>query len=124
MAYALDKRGLSVIVAVTLVLCCSGSIQAGWVTIKNDTNKTVVVQENVIVNGQVKRGKPINLLPGETLREYLAGPTVKKIEVFDKQNHNEALWSGSLVCKDDNQTFSISTANDKVTVGQVDCPKK
>ncbi len=92
-------------------------------TIKNETTKTVVVQENVVVNGQIKRGKPINLLPGETLREYLPGPTTKRIEVFEYQNPNEAVWSGSLSCKEDKQTISITTTNDKIVVGQV-IPRK
>jgi hypothetical protein len=112
------------IAATVLLLCCSGSVQAGWVSIKNDTNKTLVVQENVVVNGQTKRGKPINLLPGETLREYLPGPTIKKIELFETHNHNEPVWSGSMNCKDDTQTFSITSANDKVVVEQVICPSK
>jgi hypothetical protein len=116
---------IATISAAILVLSCAGSLQAGWITIKNDTSKTLVVQEHVIVNGQIKRGKPINLLPGETLREYLPGPTVKRIEVFESQNPKEAVWSGKLDCKEDAQSFSIATADDKVIVGQVtSSPKK
>jgi hypothetical protein len=125
MATLLYPRCITIISAMILVLCCSGSVQAGWITIKNDTDKTLVVQEHVHVNGQTKRGKPINLLPGETLREFLPGPTVKKIEVFESQNPKEAVWSGSLNCKEDKQSFSIVSANDKVIVGQVlGSPKK
>jgi hypothetical protein len=112
------------LVALVAVACSTGFAKAEWITIKNDTNKTIVVQEIVDVNGQVKRGKPTNLLPGETLREFLPGPTVKKIEVFEAQNPKQAAWSGSLNCKEDTQTFSVSNADGKVAVGQVTCPKK
>src|SRR5580698_1030924 len=108
----------------TLLFCGTGSVQAGWIAIKNDTNKTLVVQEHVVVNGQVKRGKPINLLPGETLREYLPGPTVKRIELFETQNPKEAVWSGSLNCNEDTQSFSVTTTNDKIMVVPVACPAK
>ena len=124
MAVPFYRRCFLTISLAIVVLCCTGSVQAGWITIKNDTSKTLVVQEHVVVNGQVKRGKPINLLPGETLREYLPGPTVKRIEVFETQNHNEAVWSGSLNCKEDIQSFSVTTVNDKVIVGQVISPPK
>ena len=85
------------------VACSSGFVEAGWVIIKNDTNNTIVVQEIVDANGQVKRGKPTNLLPGETLREFLPNPTEKKLEVFESQNPNKAVWSGNLSCKEDTQ---------------------
>jgi hypothetical protein len=78
----------------------------------------------VTVNGQVKRGKPVNLLPGETLREYLPAPTEKKIEVFENQDPNKAVWSGSLNCKDETQTYSVTRAEGKVTVEQKKCPAK
>jgi hypothetical protein len=124
MFVCLCNQFLITLTTAVLIACSSGFAQAGWVTIKNDTNKTIVVQETVEVNGQVKRGKPINLLPGERLREYLPGPTVKKVEVFEAQNPNKSVWSGSLNCKEDTQTFSVSTTDGKVMVGQVSCPPK
>jgi hypothetical protein len=115
---------MTVLGTVICITCCSGIAQAGWLTIKNDTNLTIVVQESVVVNGQVKRGKPTSLLPGETLREFLPAPTVKKIEVFQGQNPNQAVWSGDLNCKDEKQTFSVSATEGKVSVDKVNCPTK
>jgi len=102
--------------AVAVVLICAGSADASWITIRNDTKQTVVVQETTTVNGQVKRGKPIGLLPGESFREFLAGPTVKKIEVLDAQNSNRSLWSGNMNCKDESQTYSIAGSGGCITV--------
>jgi hypothetical protein len=118
----LRYRFCALVVAFALILGAPSLAQAAWVTIKNDSGKTIVVQDIVVVNGQVKRGKPTNLLPGETIREFLPGPTLKKIEVLDAQN--QLLWSGNLNCKDENQTFCVTAASGKVTVGPVATPPK
>lgn len=92
---------------------------ANWVTIKNDTGRPIVVQETVMVNGQVKRGKATNLLAGETLREFVPGPTVKRLEVFEAKNPNQAVWSGSLSCKNENETFAVTVTGGKVCIEAV-----
>ena len=110
------------LLAVVALIFSTQAASANWVTIKNDTGKPIMVQETIIVNGQVKRGKPIPLLAGETNREFIPGPTVKRIEVFDPQNPNQALWSGNLNCPVENQTFSAALVGGKVTVTQVPLP--
>lgn len=109
------------LIALTTVLALAGAARADWVTIRNDTGKTIVIQETVVTNGRVQRGKPTTLLPGNTIREFIPGPTTKKIEVFDAQK--QSLWSGSLNCKDDTQTFSVGAAGGKVTVDLVAKPR-
>lgn len=112
-------------IATLLVFVSSGSASsANWVTIKNDTGKPMVVQETVVVNGQVKRGKAVNLLAGESLREFIPGPTVKKVEMFDAANPNQAVWSGELNCPANSQTFSVAVSGGKVTVTAASVPKK
>jgi len=118
----LRNRLVALVAALAVALGSATGADAAWVTIKNDTGKTIVVQEITVVNGQVKKGKPTNLLPGETIREFLPGATVKKIEVLDPQNANQSLWSGNLNCKDETQTFSVSAAGGKVTVASVANP--
>jgi hypothetical protein len=120
---ALPTRFLAVVTALAVVLGNASAAGANWITIKNDTGKTITVQETVVVNGQTKRGKAITLLAGETLREFTTCPTTKRVEVFDAQNPNQAVWSGNLNCKDENQTFSVTVAGGKYTVGPV-TPKK
>lgn len=105
------------------VLWVASAAQAGWFTLRNDTHETIVVQETITVNGQVKRGKPTSLLPGEKLREFLPGPTVKNIEVFPPDKPNQPTWTGSLDCKDERQTFSITGCSGHVKVEPVSCPK-
>ena len=116
----LRNRLFATVAALAALFGSVGIADAAWVTIKNDTGKTITVQETTIVNGQAKRGKPTNLLPGDTIREFIPGPTTKKIEVFDAKS--QSLWSGNLNCKDETQTFSVSVAGGKVTVGPVANP--
>lgn len=122
MSASFRTRLLTLTAVLATVLGSAGTAAAGWVTIKNDTSKPLVVQEVVVINGQVRRGKPTNLLPGETIREFLPGPTVKRIEVLDAQN--QGLWAGTLNCTADVQTFSVGIVGGKVIVGQVPTPPK
>jgi hypothetical protein len=97
---------------------------ANWVTIRNDTGKPIIVQETVVANGKVRRGKATNLLAGETHREYLPGPTVKRIEVFEAGTPTQVRWSGTLTCPDDSQGFCVANSNGKITVSPVVRPAR
>ena len=92
------------------------SAEAGWVTVKNDTNKTIVVQEVVTVNGKQVRGKPVKLLAGESFREFQNTPGIKSYEVFDAANPKTPLWTNQLSCKADKQSFSVGVVNGRVAV--------
>lgn len=101
----------------------AAEVHAGWLTIKNDTGKQIVVQEVVVVNGQTRRGKQNQMLAGDTIREFLPIATVKQVEIYDAQNPKAPIWSGTLNCKDDSQTFSVALNGGKVTITPV-APKK
>ena len=120
MSSFLRNRLFALTAALVAVLGFAGVAEADWLTIRNDTGNAIVVRETIVVNGQAKPGKPTNLLPGETIREFIPGPTVKKIEVLDVQN--QSLWSGSLNCKEESQTFSVSATGGKVSVGPASNP--
>jgi hypothetical protein len=90
--------------------------EAAWVTIRNNTPQTIVVQETLIVNGQPKRGRPTTLLPGESFREFIPAPTNKKVEVIDPKRPPRLLWSGVLKCADETQTFAVTGAAGRVSV--------
>ncbi|AMV26491.1 hypothetical protein VT84_18980 [Gemmata sp. SH-PL17] len=102
----------------------ASAADAGWVTIKNDTNKAIVVQEVVTVNGKVVRGKPVKLLAGESFREFQSMAGVKSYEIVDAANTKMSIWSGNLNCKSDMQSFSVTTLQGKVGVTQLPEPKK
>ncbi len=115
---------ISQLIALAMILGVNDGVLANWLTLKNETGKPITVQEIVFVNGQVKRGKTTNLLPGETYREFLAIPTVKKVEVFEAQNPNKPVWSGNLSCKDERQTFSVTAPGGRFKVTQIPLPPK
>ena len=95
--------------AVLAALAVVGTAEAGWVTFKNDTNKALVVQEVVIINGKPVRGKPVRLGAGESLREFQNTPGIKNYEIYDASNPNAPpVWSNRLDCKADKQGFSIT----------------
>ena len=99
--------------------------RADWVTIKNDTKRTIVVQSAVTVNGQVKRGKPVRLLPGEVMREFYQ-PSAVGVEVYDAQMPNKPILNAPLTIKAENQAFSVApaAAGAGVVVSPADPPAK
>lgn len=102
-------RFLWLVVPLALAWAGASDAHAGWFTLKNDTQRVIVVQETVTgANGLVKRGRPIRLFPGETIKEFQAGPTVKRVEVFEYSRPGKTLFCGNLVCKDENQTFAVT----------------
>lgn len=105
--------------AAVALLASAGAADAGWVTIKNDTTKTLVLQETVTIDGKVKLGTAVRLLPGETVREFRATPAVKTVVVCDCAKAGVALFRGDLNITDDTQTFSITTDGKTTTVKAV-----
>ena len=115
------SRLIAFALALASALVFVGVADAGWVTIKNDTNKALVVQEVTIVNGKQVRGKPVKLGTGESFREFQNTPGVKNYEIYDAANPNAApVWSNQLNCKADKQSFSVTVQkNGRVGVDQV-----
>ncbi|MFM8273093.1 MAG: hypothetical protein ACKODX_12275 [Gemmata sp.] len=113
------------VAAAVATITYANNAEAGWVTMRNDTNKPIVVQEvTTQPNGKQVRGKPTKLLAGESFREFQNMPGVKSYEVLDAANTNLSLWTGNLNCKSESQTFSVTNAQGKVGVMQLPEPKK
>jgi hypothetical protein len=110
--------------AVLLTVASAGLADAGWVSFKNDTGKAIVVQEVVIVNGRIIRGKPTKLLAGESFREFQNTAGVKSYEVFAAGNIQTTMWHGNLNCAANSQAFSVTVAQGKVAIFQIPEPKR
>jgi hypothetical protein len=115
------SRLIAFALAILAALAFVGSADAGWITFKNDTNKAIVVQEVVIVNGKQLRGKPVKLGVGESFREFQNTPGVKNYEIYDAANPSAPpVWSNQLDCKADKQSFSVTVQkNGRVGVDSV-----
>jgi hypothetical protein len=116
------SRFLAFALAVLATFAFVGAADAGWVTIKNNTDKSVVVQEFVIVNGKKVTGRPIKMLSGESFREFQNTPGIKNYEILDAAN--APVGGGRLDCRGDSQSFSIITVQGKFGFIQVPEAKK
>ena len=116
--FAFPRIRLSWLTAALVVIGSAGAADAAWVTIKNDTKHVVVVQSTTSANGQMKRGKPMRLLPGESVREFIQPPAAS-LEVYDAQTTHKPLLTTNLAIKNENQTFSVASGNGGVIVSPV-----
>ena len=116
MGFVPRSPGIIGLVGVALLLALAGHAKAAWVTIRNNTPQTIVVQEKLVVNGQVKRGRPITLLPGESFREFMPAPSTKQMEITDPKRPPRLLWSGVLKCAEEVQTFTVVGSAGHLTV--------
>ena len=112
------------IVLFALASLGASQARAGWITIRNDTKQTLVVQEVTTVNGKVKAGKAIKLLPGESVRENRANPGSKDIVVYDPAQPNAPLLRGKIEWGKDDTVFSLTTEKKSIALAAVDPSKK
>ncbi len=86
--------------------------QAAWLTVKNDTKQTVVL-ESVADGVLVKRTKSVRLLPGETYREFRLVPGERKVQLFDGSQPGkplgQPLGQGTLTWKLTDQSLHIES---------------
>jgi hypothetical protein len=100
-----------------LLSVAANPARGGWVSIKNETTHPVIVQDICTVNNQTRRGKPIKLMPGETLREYQATAGTKTVQVLEPGLLvNRLLVKGDLEWKLEDKSFVIRKDGDAVKV--------
>lgn len=102
-------RFLSVAIALLALVGTAGAAEAGWVTVRNDSNRVLIVQGTVNCKAQPMRCKPVRLLPGESVRVFQPNGASVRVEVFDGQNPSRNLYSGNHPGRDKDQTFSITS---------------
>ena len=112
-------RLLPLIVAVVFTTHSATAAGASWITIRNDTQQVIVLQELIVQDGQVKRLKPLRLLPGESVRQCEPSAGMKKFEAFDGKQPGGLLLSGELRVTDENQVFSIAESGGKTVLRAV-----
>jgi hypothetical protein len=100
-------RFLLPIVMVVGMMAAPSLAAAGWVTIKNDTDRVIIVQETVTINGKAMRGRPVRLQPGETLREFQTSPVGKTVVLYDSRNPSQELHRTTLSSVQANESFTI-----------------
>jgi hypothetical protein len=101
------------------MIIAAGPACAGWITIRNDTKAEISVQEAIVVNGRVKLGKAVKLLPGESLKEHRANAGSKTVVVAEATKPLAAIARGTLEWKKDDITFSIKSDATGTTISAV-----
>jgi hypothetical protein len=109
-------RLLSSLAVLTCLFGTAGRVSAGWVTIKNETTQPVMVQETTVVNNQVRRGKPIKLMPGDEFREYQSAAGSKIVQVLEWGGAKRTLCRGELTWQTGDESFAVRKSGAAVKV--------
>jgi hypothetical protein len=86
---------ISSLLGVAIALAGASSVFAGWMGFRNDTKETIVIQESIVVNGQLRPGKPQRLFTGEAVRDTQGGVGQRTINVFDPKKPNQPIFTGN-----------------------------
>jgi hypothetical protein len=88
--------------AVWALVHVSAPAQAATLGYRNDTQSVVVIQSAIVVNNQVRWGKPHTLFPGEAAQDAVPAPGMRVIAVFDPKQNNRLIYQ---------ETVTIGTAD-------------
>ena len=111
----LQRQIIACTIVVLGVLNTSGTVEAGWVIIQNQTRKVIVIQESITCNGQVIRCRPVRLLPDENTRHLHNQHTIT-VEVFDPQCQNARLGRDTLIITSEKQTFIVQPSGRTIPI--------
>jgi hypothetical protein len=83
------------------------ALSAQTVNIRNDSQVAMVVQFAYVVNGTVKRDKPIVIRPGATV-PIATLPGAKLISVYDARMPNKVLHQSTIPASKDDQAYILA----------------
>jgi hypothetical protein len=84
-------------------LLWAGSASAAWLTIKNDTTSTLLVQEVLTTAVGTQRSKPQKVAPGASAVEPILTKGKRTIVLYDPANPLQALFHGTVDCQGNTQ---------------------
>lgn len=109
---------------VALLLAIASPATAAWITIKNTTKQTIILQETGGPLNRPIKGKSIKLQPGEVYREFQLLGGCRNVTIFDSDAPNTPLaverftWDtddAALEVKPDGKKVQLATAVQKKT---------
>jgi hypothetical protein len=98
----LARLGLAAVAVLALV---AGEGRAETLLFKNNTPVPVVIQGACVVQGVVRRDKPILLRPGDLAKIALPGPKI--ISLYDPSAPNRLLFQGAQPASNEDLAFLI-----------------
>jgi hypothetical protein len=124
------------VLALTVLGLLPTSVEAASLGFRNDLNVPIIIQSVIVVNNQVRKGKPLVLLPGEVSLDPVIPPGARRIIINGARRPNPLLFQDDIMVKDDlfysvqvdNKTGKVKLAPTKMPTqlrrpGQ-DAPKK
>ena len=109
---------LSIAGLLGLLLLAPSPAGAGWVSVRNTTDKTVYVQdvpEGILPGLLSRRRKVIRLQPGEVYREFQANPGERSVDVYDAAAPAKPIHKAILKWGPTDVTFNLSAEVDAKT---------
>lgn len=93
-----DRRGSALIsgIAVVAAIILPQTARAAWLGYRNNTTAPVVIQSAIVVNNQLRWGKPHTLFPGEVAWDAAPAPGTRIIGVFDPKRNNRLVYQDSV----------------------------
>ena len=95
------------LVCVAGLICSATPARADWYALSNRTERVVVVEEVVPMQGRPMRVKPKRLAPTETARELLKRPAEKHLVIYDPEHPARPLYDGTISVAPGRGTFEI-----------------
>src|SRR5262249_9743205 len=112
-----------------LALCVLGfapaAVEAASLGYRNDLNVPIVIQTVVVVNNQLRKGKPLILLPGEVSFDPVTPSGARRIIINAARRPNALLFQDDITVKDD-VFYSVQFDNKtgKVKLMPTELPKQ
>lgn len=72
-------------------------VNAAWLGYKNNTSVPVVIQSAVVVNNQLRWGKPHTLFPGEVAWDAVTTPGARVVGVYDPKQSNRLVYQENII---------------------------
>src|SRR5947209_13893524 len=105
-------------VAVALIALFPALASAAWLGYKNETNAIIIVQSATVVNGQVVRGKPHLLYPGEVAWDTVPKPGARQVSIYDPKANNRLVSQDTVNCAGADVFLSVQTEVQPARPGQ------
>src|SRR5438445_13857081 len=80
---------------------------AAWLGYKNESSAIIIVQSATVVNGQVVRGKPHLLYPGEVAWDTVPKPGTRQVSIYDPKANNRLVSQDTVNCAGNDVFLSV-----------------
>lgn len=110
--------------ALLIVALLTPNVAAGWLGLRNDLGRAVVVQSATEADGTVRRGIPQTLDSGEATWTQIAPRTVKRFTIYDSRPPRAVLYQLDVSDAGEDQFFIIQEKGKSVEVVKSKAPER